>query len=148
MTWEIRYYTLAALSLNVERIWWDVNFNYHGQYSMKVMANMIQALSSPHKDPDIEIAEAFKDHMQFDHFCLNHTVRAEEVKKMPKHIAAVARKIPGVIITPDMIDENLNFLSYSQDKIAQWVKDGKCPQCGELGKYIGMAPTCSKHGVY
>ena len=26
--------------------------------------------------------------------------------------------------------------------------DGCCPQCGEAGKYINLAPVCSKHGIY
>ena len=30
----------------------------------------------------------------------------------------------------------------------QWKKDGKCPQCGELGPYVHCQATCSKHGPY
>lgn len=29
-----------------------------------------------------------------------------------------------------------------------WKKEGKCPQCGELGGFLNFYPTCSKHGAY
>lgn len=31
---------------------------------------------------------------------------------------------------------------------AEWYAQGKCPQCGELGRYHISATVCSKHGVY
>lgn len=30
----------------------------------------------------------------------------------------------------------------------QWKKEGKCPQCGELGHFVRLQPVCSKHGPY
>jgi hypothetical protein len=27
-------------------------------------------------------------------------------------------------------------------------KEGCCPACGEAGRYINLAPVCSKHGMY
>lgn len=29
-----------------------------------------------------------------------------------------------------------------------WHSEGRCPQCGELGRFHLSAPICSKHGVY
>ena len=29
-----------------------------------------------------------------------------------------------------------------------WKNEGRCPQCGELGAFIGFQPTCSEHGPY
>ena len=34
------------------------------------------------------------------------------------------------------------------EQITQWRKDGRCPYCGELGKYINFKPVCSTHGPY
>lgn len=31
---------------------------------------------------------------------------------------------------------------------AEWLKEGKCPQCGELGRYHLSTPICSRHGPY
>jgi hypothetical protein len=30
----------------------------------------------------------------------------------------------------------------------QWKKEGRCPQCGELGHFSHFAYVCSKHGTY
>ena len=29
-----------------------------------------------------------------------------------------------------------------------WRQQGRCPQCGELGPYVKLMPTCSTHGPY
>ena len=34
------------------------------------------------------------------------------------------------------------------DQIAEWREEGRCPYCGELGKYVGFQPVCSVHGPY
>ena len=34
------------------------------------------------------------------------------------------------------------------DDIDQWRKEGRCPYCGELGKFVGLGPVCSEHGPY
>lgn len=33
-------------------------------------------------------------------------------------------------------------------KMAKWREEGRCPYCGELGRFVGCAPVCSKHGPY
>ena len=33
-------------------------------------------------------------------------------------------------------------------KIQQWIKEGRCPTCGELGQFVNMNPVCSTHGTY
>jgi len=33
-------------------------------------------------------------------------------------------------------------------KIRQWITEGRCPQCGELGPIISGGPVCSTHGLY
>lgn len=33
-------------------------------------------------------------------------------------------------------------------QMAQWRNEGRCPFCGELGKFIGCVPVCSHHGPY
>lgn len=38
--------------------------------------------------------------------------------------------------------------SFIHNDVKPLTKDGLCPQCGELGKYIALAPVCSKHGPY
>jgi hypothetical protein len=30
----------------------------------------------------------------------------------------------------------------------RWFKEGRCPQCGELGPFVQGAPVCSLHGPY
>lgn len=30
----------------------------------------------------------------------------------------------------------------------RWLEEGRCPRCGELGKFVGLMPTCSTHGPY
>lgn len=42
----------------------------------------------------------------------------------------------------------LNMKKLFETKPENWKEEGRCPQCGELGRYINLAPTCSKHGVY
>lgn len=32
--------------------------------------------------------------------------------------------------------------------IKQWREEGRCPACGELGRFIGCKPVCSTHGPY
>jgi len=35
------------------------------------------------------------------------------------------------------------------DSLAEsWLKEGRCPQCGELGHYHLSTPICKKHGPY
>lgn len=36
----------------------------------------------------------------------------------------------------------------SEDQVAQWKRDGRCPECGELGHFSHFALVCSKHGPY
>ena len=33
-------------------------------------------------------------------------------------------------------------------KVRKWLAEGKCPKCGELGKFMLSAPVCSIHGPY
>jgi len=30
----------------------------------------------------------------------------------------------------------------------KWRKEGRCPHCGELGRFITFQPVCSLHGPY
>ena len=30
----------------------------------------------------------------------------------------------------------------------RWFREGRCPQCGELGAFVAGAPVCSTHGPY
>lgn len=30
----------------------------------------------------------------------------------------------------------------------KWKQEGRCPKCGELGRYSMSVPVCSKHGEY
>ena len=29
-----------------------------------------------------------------------------------------------------------------------WLREGRCPLCGELGAFVAMGAVCSKHGPY
>ena len=33
-------------------------------------------------------------------------------------------------------------------KKKKWRKEGRCPECGELGRFINCVPVCSTHGPY
>ena len=35
-----------------------------------------------------------------------------------------------------------------EDRASVWKLEGRCPQCGELGRYINLGATCSIHGGY
>lgn len=35
-----------------------------------------------------------------------------------------------------------------EDQASRWSKEGKCPQCGEFGKFVRAAIVCSQHGTY
>jgi hypothetical protein len=41
----------------------------------------------------------------------------------------------------NIVDSYINILEQRR-------KEGRCPQCGELGAFVGLRPTCSKHGPY
>lgn len=45
----------------------------------------------------------------------------------------------GVLYT-----DNKNYTSI----VDEWKKEGKCPSCGQLGRYSMSVPICSKHGEY
>lgn len=34
------------------------------------------------------------------------------------------------------------------EQVEQWLKEGRCPVCGELGRFVNFKPTCSVHGPY
>jgi hypothetical protein len=38
--------------------------------------------------------------------------------------------------------------SPATSEVEQWKKEGRCPQCGELGHFSHFAYVCSKHGTY
>lgn len=45
---------------------------------------------------------------------------------------------------------NINFYN-ADEQITQaqvWKTEGKCPSCGEFGKFTRTALLCSKHGIY
>jgi len=47
------------------------------------------------------------------------------------------------------IKYNGQFISRDKsDELKNLTNEGRCPQCKELGKYIALAPVCSKHGPY
>ena len=35
-----------------------------------------------------------------------------------------------------------------EGQAALWFKEGRCPQCGQLGRYSLSVATCSEHGEY
>lgn len=45
---------------------------------------------------------------------------------------------------------NINFFN-NDEQISQaqvWKTEGRCPNCGEFGKFIRTSLMCSKHGIY
>lgn len=65
----------------------------------------------------------------------------------------VAANTPRVPITSEYENypEQLELpvgIDLKQEQAKKWKSEGKCPTCGELGAFINLGMTCSKHGSY